>query len=109
MVQASYDYIDALQGILVTLAGYYPPGHFGAKDPHEFFADQISARFAWHRSHVEPLGPGTGGTIVNVVCAGNVVTEVEKMVEDIAMSLCGYNDSFDWRGWPRRWRGESSI
>ena len=90
MVQASYDYIDALSGILSTLAGYYPDGHFGDKDPHQFFAEQIAARFEWHRSHVEPNGPGTGGTIVNVICCGNVQADVEKMVEDMVMSVLMY-------------------
>ena len=70
MVQASYDYIDALSGILSTLASYYPDGHFGNMEPRKFFSDQIAARFAWHRSHVEPEGPGTGGTIINVICCG---------------------------------------
>ena len=105
MVQASYDYIDALSGILSILATYYPEGHFWDKDPHQFFAEQVAARFEWHRSHVEPSGPGTGGTIVNVVCCGNVQADVEEMVEDMVMSIVGYDDEFDWRGWPSRWRG----
>ena len=104
MVQASYDYIDALSGILSSLAGYYPDGHFGDTDPHQFFAEQIAARFEWHRSHVEPNGPGTGGTIVNVICCGNVQADVEKMVEDMVMSIVGYDDRFDWKGWPIRWK-----
>jgi hypothetical protein len=88
---------------------YYPKGHFSAKDPHQFFSEQISLRFEWHRSHVEPSGAGTGGTIVNVTCSGNVSTDIEKMVEDMVMSLVGYDDRFDWRGWPTRWRGNESF
>lgn len=102
MVQASYDYIDALQGLLVTLAGFYPRDSFG-DDPHRFFSEIVASRFLWHRTHAEPHGPGTGGTIVNVVCSGNVVDDVEKMVENMALSLVGYDDRFDWRGWPSRW------
>lgn len=105
VVQATYDYIDALTGILVHLAGYYPLRHFLGKDPHEFFADQIASRFAWHRSHAEPSGPGTGGTIVSVICCGNVQVDVEKMIEDMAMSLVGYDDQFDWKRWPSQWHG----
>lgn len=106
MVQASYDYIDALQSVLVTLTGFYPPGSFG-DDAHRFFSQMIASRFRWHRAHSEPHGPGTGGTIVNVICSGNVVDDVEKMVEDIAHSLVGYDDRFDWRGWPSRWRANA--
>lgn len=106
MVQASYDYIDAVQGVLVTLAGFYPRGSFG-EDPHRFFSQLIASRFGWHRAHSEPHGPGTGGTIVNVICSGNVVDDVEKMVEDMAQSLVGYDDRFDWRAWPSRWHANT--
>lgn len=107
MVQASYDYIDALQGVLVTLARFYPPGSFG-DNPHRFFSEVIASRFRWHRAHSEPHGPGTGGTIVNVTTSGNVVDDVEKMVEDMAESLVGYDDRIDWRGWPSRWRASAT-
>ena len=106
MVQASYDVIDALSGILVALSGCYSDEHSWRKDPHRFFSEQIAARFEWHRSHIEPEGPGTGGTIVNNRICSNVQEDVEKMVENMVMSLVGYDDRFDWRGWPRRWRGK---
>jgi hypothetical protein len=107
IVEASSDYIDSLQGLLVSLAGFYPSGSFGA-DPHRFFSEVIASRFRWHRAVCEPYGPGTGGTIVNVVMSRNAVTEVEKMVEDMALSLVGYDDRFDWRGWPSRWRADAT-
>ena len=103
MVDASYKYIDALQGILVQLAGFYPEGNFGKVDLHEFFSEQISLRFLWHRTISEPDGPGTGGTIVNVMVSNNVVEDVEKMVEDMALSLAGYDDSFKWEEWSKLW------
>lgn len=104
MVIATNGYIDALQGILVTLSQCYSPLQFGNNSPQEFFAEAIASRFAWHRAHSEPSGPGTGGTIVSIVCSGNVAADVERMVEEFATSLAGYNESFDWRGWPAKWR-----
>jgi hypothetical protein len=106
MVQASYDYIDALQGVLVTLARFYPTGSFG-EDAHRFFSELIASRFRWHRAHSEPHGPGTGGTVVNVTTTGSVLDDVEKMVEDLAQSLVGYDDRLDWREWPSRWRANA--
>ena len=106
MVQASYDYIDSLNGVLVTLASYYSPKQFGNQSAHEYFSEIISSRFQWHRTIAEPHSPGTGGTIVNVTCGGSVIADVEKMIEDMVMALVGYDDSFDWKGWPKRWRGE---
>lgn len=61
-----------------------------------------------HRAQAEPHGPGTGGTIVSVTCSGNVMADVNRMVEDMVMSLVGYNDQFDWKGWPLRWNEERS-
>ena len=108
MVQASYGYIDNLSGILSALASYYPDGHFRDRDPHPFFAEQIAARFEWHRSHAEPSGPGTGGTIVNVICCGEVQADVEKMVEDMVKSIMSYDDEFDWKRWPILWKGKTT-
>ena len=103
MVKASYEYIDSLQGVLVTMAAFYPKGNFGYDDPHRYFSEVVSSRFAWHRSLAEPDGPGTGGSIIHVTVSGSVVSDVEKMVEDMAMALVGYDDRFDWRGWSSRW------
>lgn len=107
MVTATYDYIDALQGILVHMASFYPGGYFDS-NPERFFATLIAASFRWHREHAEPHGPGTGGTIVSVTCGDNVMEDVEKMIKDMAESLVGYDDRFDWRGWPARWGAQSN-
>lgn len=104
VVNASYEYIDALEGILVKLASFYPYGTFG-KNPHEFFSEQISLRFKWHRSYAEPYGPGTGGTIVNILVVSSVRYDVSKMIEDMVMTLAS-TDSFDWRSWRRDWKGK---
>ena len=90
MVQTNYDYIDSLTGILVTLANYYSPEQFGDQSPQEYFSEIISSRFQWHRVIAEPHGPGTGGTIINVTIGGNVIDDVEKMIEDIVMALLCY-------------------
>lgn len=107
IVQTNYDYIDSLTGILVTLANYYSPKQFGDQSPHEFFSDVIAARFRWHYIVNEPYGPGTGGTIVRILCSSGVASDVEKMVEDIVIALVGYNDDFDWDGWTKCWRDNS--
>jgi hypothetical protein len=106
MVQASYDHIDALQGVLVTLAGFYPRGSFG-EDPHRFLSQVIASRFSWHRAHSEPHGIGTGGTFVNVICSGNVMGDVARMVEDMVHSLVGYDERLPWMAWVSRWRANT--
>ena len=102
IVQSSYDYVDSLQGVLVTLASFYPAGNFNRQDPHVFFSEIIASRYLWHRTHIAPYGPGTGGTIAGVMICGSVVDNVEEMVKDMVRSLSGY-DGFDFNGWVLLW------
>jgi hypothetical protein len=104
MVQASYDYIDALEGILVALAAYYAPDQFREKGARKLFSEIIASRFEWHRTQLLPGGPKSYGTIVNVLCCGHVQSDVEDMVEDMVRSLVGYDENFDLAGWESRWR-----
>jgi len=104
MVQANYDYIDSLKGILVALASYYSPKQFSNQTPQEYFSDVIASRFQWYRTILEPHGPG--GTIVNVICSGSVLEDTENMIEDMVRALTGDNDEFNWENWSKRWRGE---
>ena len=107
MVQASYDYIDSLTGILVTLANYYSQKQFGDQSSQEFFSEIIASRYRWHYTVAEPHGPATGGTIVRILCSGSVASDVEKMIEDMVDALVGWDDDFDWNGWKKYWRGSS--
>jgi len=104
MVQANYDYIDSLTGILIALANYYSPKQFGSQTPQEYFSDVIASKFQWYRTILEPHGPR--GTIINIICGRNVLEDTERMVEDMVRALAGDNDEFDWENWSKRWRGE---
>ena len=106
MVNATYEYIEALQGLMAQLAAFYAPGTFG-EDPRRFFSEMTAAHFRWHRAHSEPDGPGTGGTIVNVTCCGAVGSDLEEMIEDMARSLVGYDDRFNHSRWSLLWHRNS--
>lgn len=108
MNQATYDYIDGLQGILVGLAKYYSPKVFGDQEPQEFFSEIISSRFRWHRAHAEPDGPGTGGTIVGTICGGSVLDDVDQMVIDMVLSLTNSTDEYSWKHWKRLWENRAT-
>jgi hypothetical protein len=47
----------------------------------------IAARFRWHRHVAEPEGHGQNGTIVNVLVARAVLSDVERMVAQMVHSL----------------------
>lgn len=104
MLEGSYEYIDALIGVLVELAKFYPEGHFSEGPIEIYFSEIVQREFQWQRAVAEPYGVGTGGTIVGPASAANVMACLERMVEDLATGLVGYDDSFDWKRWPIAWR-----
>jgi len=68
MVIASYNYIDALQGILMALAQYYSPKQFGDKSPQEFFSEAIAA--ALHgTAHTQSLAAQEPAEQLSISCA----------------------------------------
>ena len=87
----------------MTLANYCSPEQFGSHSVQEYFSEMISSRFQWHRAISEQNGPAT---ISNINIGSNVIDDVEKMIEDMVMALVGYDETFDWKAWPKRWRGE---
>lgn len=64
---ATSELIDILQHVLVYLAGWYPPQHFGDKPAAIYFSEFIASRYAWHRALHTPDEPGSGGTIAGVL------------------------------------------
>ena len=107
MVQANYDYIDSLTGILIMLANYYSPKQFDDQSPQEFFSQIIASRFRWHYAVAEPHGPETEGKMVHIFCSHSVACDVERMIEDMVGALVFGNYSFDWPSWKKQWRSES--
>jgi len=105
IVQANYDYIDSLKGVLVTLADCYLPEQFEIQTPQEYFLELISSRFKWHRIIT---GPNRAATAVNLICGQAVIVEVEKMIEEMVLALVASdNDSdsaFDKKDWLTQWQ-----
>lgn len=91
MLEAGYSVVEVLEDILVSLATFYPPGHFDSENPRDYFSSLISSRFRWHRYHIETAGQGLGGTIVGPMGATAVMTDLEGMVVDLVTSL-----TLDW-------------
>lgn len=103
MIQASNDYVDSLTGILVTLANYYSPECFRNQSPQDFFSEIISTRYRLHAIVAEPHGPGTGGTIVGILSMGNLISDLEKIIEDMISGLWVERRS-EYKNWQKRWR-----
>ena len=111
MVEAAYRVIDVLEEVLTSLAMYYPPGHFHPGNPRDYITQVISDRFRWQRLRHQPNGEGKDGTIVYPMIAGSVMTDLERMVEQMVQSLLldwSGESEFQEREWLAEWRGERS-
>ncbi|MFT5468631.1 MAG: hypothetical protein ACI8UO_003742 [Verrucomicrobiales bacterium] len=104
MKEACYEIIDVMELVLVTLAGWYPLGHCGQRDVKQFINTLISDKYAWNRFVCEPLGGGTGGTIVGIDVAGSVLDELDEMVSRMGTSLCENLMEPDSDEWRERWK-----
>ncbi len=71
------------------------------------FGRKLASRYRWHRARWEPLGAGTGGTIIRVFVAGDVMADLEAMISEIASNLLrqsGPTESVDFQGWSKEWK-----
>nr|CAA6810390.1 MAG: Unknown protein [uncultured Thiotrichaceae bacterium] len=107
MRQGSYDLINSLQDYWVKLAEFFPPMHFDGKEPREYISEYTKSRFVFHRANMEPNGPGTGGSIVHVMCGGSVIEDLEKMIEETVCTLSLSSDSINFKDWKQQWRGKA--
>jgi hypothetical protein len=103
MNEGNNDIIDVLEQILVTLASWYPAGHFGGNEARDYMNAIIASRFIWHRAHMEPNGVGTGGTIIRTMVGGCVTDDLENMVTDLVSSLALQMEDFRFENWKQQW------
>lgn len=107
MKQGNYDVIDVLEQILATLAGFYPYGQFGGREPRDYMNAMTASRFTWHWARLEPNGPRTGGTIIGPIVGGCVVNDLETMIAEIVSSLAMHLEDFNYDQWKRGWDAEN--
>jgi hypothetical protein len=107
MINGNNTVIKVLEDILVSLAMYYPEGHFDKENPRDYFSELITSRFRWHRYHIETSGQESGGTITGVLVGGSVINDLQEMIVDIVTSLVmqsSASDNFDMELWREKWR-----
>ncbi|MFM9424322.1 hypothetical protein RCH10_000750 [Variovorax sp. GrIS 2.14] len=109
MREANYDMIDVLEFAWLRLAEFYPRNHFGTPNARDYIETYIRARFAFHWAKHEPAGPGSGGTITSVLTGGDVIRDLERLVEETMQSLFFDNQHLDLEDWLRRWQAVGSA
>lgn len=110
MRMAAYEVVDIFEQVLNRLSAFYPPVHFG-QPAQEYFGAYIEARYRWHRSIYEPKGIGTGGTMVGEIVAGNVMSDLAALIEQLVEGLYfGYHlADFDLSDWREIWEQASQA
>ncbi|MGE4441603.1 MAG: hypothetical protein AB7D27_08960, partial [Desulfomicrobium sp.] len=54
----------------------------------------------------EPEGKGVGGTIVGVVTGGDVINDLENLIEETVSAIFKGKDDFDLTTWLAEWKRE---
>ncbi|QTR47887.1 hypothetical protein J9253_08220 [Thiothrix litoralis] len=97
--------IDFLQFVWLRLAEFYPRKHFDATNARDYIESYTINRFAFHWAKHEPGGSGTGGTIVGVLTGGDVIQDLENIIEDTMRSLFFDSQLLELDDWLQRWQG----
>lgn len=98
--QATYEIIDVVEQILVRLAAWCGPKHFGNMPAREFFSQHVSARFLWRRGLAETA---YAGTMTVELTLSAVLSDVEKDVEELVAALIGEEHPDSLKDWRERW------
>jgi len=104
MMNASYGAVAALEGMLNYLMEFYPNGHFDDRIPKDYVSEIISFRYGWHRRTALSGSDYEGGTIIGPIVAARVLSDLEKMVEDLVEGLSGQlSVKFNFCSWKKQW------
>lgn len=112
MVEGTFKIVDIVVQILVNLASWFPENHFDEKSAGEYFSELVSQRIAWNRALEEPLGVGTGGTIVKVGTAFRVLSDMEDAVGEMVYSLFADQEGFNeeaLKQWNTAWEKARAV
>jgi hypothetical protein len=104
-VRGCRDCIDVFQQILATLCRSYPPNHFSETGIDDFIDSFVAFSYRRHRALEEPLGYGTGGTVVRVLVASAVMDDLDHFIVDVVRSLLScINSDVDSEEWQSSWK-----
>ncbi len=106
MNQGNQEMIDYYKEVLIKLSAFYPKGHFNNLTPEKYFDGVISESSLWNKIILEPLGTGTGGTVVSIIAGGNVMNDLKKKIAEMVSSLVlsyGIENPENLHVWKEEW------
>jgi hypothetical protein len=102
MLRAEYTMMEVMVEMLSGLAELYPSEHFNS-EPRAYFLSISGNCHDWHLRCIEPMGAGTGGTIVRALAAALTVHDLEEMVSEMVKALTTCHGNIDYDAWLRNW------
>jgi hypothetical protein len=101
---ATRNVIDIYERVLVHLASWYRPKHFGGKAADRYFSEFTAERSLWHLDALSPLGRTGHGTGLALDAAGNVLNDLERAIVEMVFALAGTYIAFFDPTWRERWK-----
>lgn len=103
MMGSAYAEIDLLTRLWLDAFKLLPKVTIAEQGAESYISEYTQSRFLWHRALAEPLGPGTGGSIVGPVSAGHVIGDLQSAVSETASAVF-YGDEWELADvWKERW------
>jgi hypothetical protein len=101
---ATRNVTDIFERVLVYLANWYPPRHFGGKASDRYFSEFTANRTFWHLDALSPRGRGGHGTGLALDVAGYVLSDLESGIVEMVFALAWAFIASDDPTWRESWK-----
>ncbi len=102
MREGNYTVIEFLMNTWMKLSEFYPLTNFGNITSEKYIEDYTKQRFDYHWAKHTPNGEFKGGTIIYIMVGGNVISDLENLVDDLVSTLSLYNENINLNNWSKK-------
>ena len=103
MKEGNSEYINFLEEMWLTLSEFYTSRNFSGKTSKQYINDYIKERFDYHSSKHIINGEFLGGSMQNVMIGGDVIHDMEELIQDVVATFNLYTEDFNYDDWVNEW------